>query len=401
MKKILIATLGMLLLVSPSIAQKKGKQSKAVTPPVAAVKSDTTKKKVGLQPYKQLISAKAKTRRGLFTTHKISEDYYFEIADSILGREFLAVTRISKAPTGGGYGGQEENRQVLRWEKGPNNKLFLRAALYINASPDSTKPIQQAVRNSNLEPIAAAFDIKSIRKDTSVVINVTDFFKGDNQLIALDPSTKRQFNLTTIQTDRSYIQSIQSFPINTEIKMVKTYTSVTPPPSLTPSPFPNTVLPAGFNTGVVTLEINASLILLPRLVARKRLFDNRIGFFATGYTVYGEESQRSETEVFAVRWRLEPKLGDIEKMKRGELVEPKKPIVFYIDPATPVQWRKYLKSGVEDWQKAFEQAGFKNAIFCKEVPPGDSTISTEDARYSFIRYFASKFWKAISAGTTT
>ena len=395
MKKIISLTIGALLFCSPLFAQKKDKKDKASgTQASTQVKADTTKKKGGLQAYKQLINAKAKTRKGLFTTHKINEDYYFEIADSIIGREFIAVTRISKAPTGGGYGGEEENRQVLRWERGPNNKLFLRAALYINTSPDSTKPIQQAVRNSNLEPIAAAFEIKSIRKDTSVVINVTDFFKGDNQLIALDPSTKRQFNLTTLQADRSYIQSIKSFPINTEVKMVKTYTSVTPPPSLTPSPFPTTVLPAGSNTGVVTMEINSSMILLPKIPARKRLFDNRIGFFATGYTVYGEQSQRSETEIFAVRWRLEPKASDIEKMKRGELVEPKKPIVFYIDPATPVQWRKYLKLGIEDWQKAFEQAGFKNAILSKEVAPGDTTISTEDARYSFIRYFASDIQNA-------
>ena len=394
MKKILAAAFGLILLVSPAFSQKKGKKDKPVvsTAP-ASVKSDSTKKKGGLQPYKQLINSKAKTKKGLFTAHKINEDYYFEIADSILGREFIAVTRISKAPTGKGFGGEEENRQVLRWERGPNNKLFLRASLYINASGDSTQPIQQAVLNSNLEPIAAAFEIKSIRRDTSVVINVTDFFKGDNQLIALDPATKRQFNLTTLQSDRSYIQSIKSFPINTEIKMVKTYTSVTPPPSLMPNPFPTTVLPAGENTGVVTMEINSSMILLPKIPARKRLFDNRVGYFATGYTVFGEQSQRSEAEVFAVRWKLEPKAGDIEKMKRGELVEPKKPIVFYIDPATPTQWRKYLKLGIEDWQIAFEQAGFKNAILSKEVAPGDS-ISTEDARYSFIRYFASDIQNA-------
>jgi hypothetical protein len=136
------------------------------------------------------------------------------------------------------------------------------------------------------------------------------------------------------------------------------------------------------------------MILLPANPAKKRLFDNRVGFFANGYTVYGEESQRTKTETFAVRWRLEPKPEDIEKMKRGELVEPIKPIVYYIDPATPVKWRKYLKQGVEDWQKAFEQAGFKNAILAKEVPEGDTTISTEDARYSFIRYFASDIQNA-------
>ncbi|HRI80634.1 MAG TPA: DUF5117 domain-containing protein, partial [Cyclobacteriaceae bacterium] len=376
------------------VAQKNKKNVKEEvkpTPPVA--KADTARKKGGLQPYRQLVG-KAKTQKGLFTVHKISDDYYFELFDSIMGREFIAITRISKSPAGAGYGGELENQQVLRWERGPNNKVFLRAVLFVSASKDTIKPITMAVRNSNLDPIAASFDIKSIRKDTSVVINVTDFFKGDNQLISLDPEKKRRFSLTTIQNDRSFIQGMKSYPVNTEVKMVKTYTSVLPPPASPNAPSQVTVLPAGANAGVVTLELNTSMIQLPKVPARKRLFDKRVGYFANGYTVYGEESQRSETEIFAVHWRLEPKPGDIEKMKRGELVEPKKPIVYYIDPATPVKWRKYLMLGVEDWQKAFEQAGYKNAILAKEIAPGDSSISTEDARYSFIRYFASDIQNA-------
>ena len=383
--------LGASLFIQPSYAQKNKKAD--LNPAPLVVKADTAKKKGGMQSYRQLIS-KAKTQKGLFTVHKINDDYYFELFDSIVGREFIAITRISRTPAGAGYGGEEANRQVLRWERGPNNKMFLRAVLYISASSDTIKPITMAVRNSNLDPIAASFDIKSVRKDTSVVVNVTDFFKGDNQLISLDPERKRRFSLTTIQTDRSYIQGMKSYPINTEVKMVKTYTSVLPPPSSPNTPSQVTVLPAGANVGVVTLELNTSMIQLPKVPVRKRLFDKRVGYFANGYTVYGEESQRSETEVFAVRWRLEPKPGDVEKMKRGELVEPKKPIIYYIDPATPVKWRSYLKLGIEDWQKAFEQAGYKNAILAKEIPAGDSTISTEDARYSFIRYFASDIQNA-------
>ena len=392
--RLLLLMLLMGLCIAPAYSQKKSK-GKSSAPASTAPKPDSTKAKgptSGPQPYSKIITAKAKTQKGLFTIHKVNEDYFFEIPDTILNREFIAITRLAKTPTGAGYGGEEENRQVLRWEKGPNNKLFLRAVLYINASGDSTKPIMEAVRNSNVEPIVASFDIKALSDNKkNYVINVTDFFKGDNQLISLDPRTKRQFSLGALQNDRSYIQKMRSFPINNEVRTVKTFISNLPPPGPSTT---TTQLPAGASTGVVTVEVNVSMILLPANPARKRLFDNRVGFFATGYSVYGEESQRVETEVFAVRWRLEPKPEDVEKMKRGELVEPIKPIVYYIDPATPLKWRKFLKQGVEDWQKAFEQAGFKNAILAKEIPEGDTTISTEDARYSFIRYFASDIQNA-------
>lgn len=394
MRKRILALAVLMLVASAGWAQKKKKDTK--TPPAtttqAPAKAD--EKKDGPQPYRKLITGKTKTQRGLFTVHKNGDDYLFEIPDALMGREFMAVTRTAKTPTGAGYGGEEENRHVLRWERGPGNKLFLRGVLFISASGDSSKPIQMAVRNSNVDPIIASFDIKSIRKDTSVVINVTDFLKGDNQIISLDPDTKRTYSLGGLQADRSYIQSIKTFPINTEVRSVKTYASNLPPPSSPGAPSRINPLPAGTSTGFVTIEMNTSMILLPETPARKRLFDKRVGYFATGYTVYGEESHKSETEVFAVRWRLEPKPEDVEKMKRGELVEPIKPIVYYIDPATPVKWRKYLKQGVEDWQKAFEQAGWKNAIQAREIAPGDSSISTEDARYSFIRYFASDIQNA-------
>ncbi|MCW5912315.1 MAG: zinc-dependent metalloprotease [Cyclobacteriaceae bacterium] len=383
-----------LALALPVSAQKSKKKDDKKPATAVPAKADTTKAKApalpGPKPYKQVITARAKTQKGLFTVHKINDDYFFEVPDSLLGREFMAVTRVAKTPAGAGYGGRQESSQVLRWEKGPDNKLFLRVVLYLSESADTLKPIMQAVRNSNVEPIAASFDIKAIRKDTSVVINVKEFFKGDNQIVSLRPQSKRAYSLTTLMADRSYIQSIKSYPINTEVRMVKTFTSNLPPPGQQQV----TVLPAGSSSGVVTVELNTSMILLPKVPAQKRLFDPRVGYFANGYTVFGEESHKSETEVFAVRWRLEPKPEDVAKMKRGELVEPIKPIVYYIDPATPAKWVKYLKLGIEDWQVAFEQAGFKNAILAKEVPAGDTTISTEDARYSFIRYLASDIQNA-------
>jgi len=375
------------LLLQPSFAQKKRKKNDP-PPPTLSV----TERKAGPKSYKEIIPGRAQTSKGLFTVHKVDDKYYFEIPDSLIGREFMAITRVAKAATSLGYGGEQANQQVLRWERGPENKLFLRVSLFINMPADTAQPISQAVRNSNLDPIAAAFDVKTTRKDTSVVIEVTDFFKADNQILSLTPIARQLYKITSLQADRSYIASIRSFPINTEIRTVKTY-SVTPP-ALTatpapPNPVPSVTLPAGVAAGVVTLEMNTSMVLLPKTPMKKRLFDPRVGFFANGYTIYDDESQRSETKTFVVRWRLEPKnTADMEKQKRGELIEPRQPIVFYIDPATPNKWRKYLRQGVDDWQVAFEKAGWKNAIMARDLPPGD-TVSLEDARYSVIRYFAS------------
>ncbi|HEX5668162.1 MAG TPA: zinc-dependent metalloprotease, partial [Chitinophagaceae bacterium] len=160
------------------------------------------------------------------------------------------------------------------------------------------------------------------------------------------------------------------------------------------SPFPSASVPAASTAGAVTLEMNTSFIVLPKVPAKKRLFDTRIGYFADDYTVYSDDQQKVEQANFIVRWKLEPKPEDVEKWKRGELVEPVKPIIYYIDPATPKKWRPYLIQGINDWQTAFEKAGFKNAIMGKEWPENDSSMSLEDARFSVIRYFASDIQNA-------
>ncbi len=360
------------------------------TPTAKTTKPDSAAAK-GPKPYAEVITAKAVSMNGLLTIHRLEDKYFFEIPDSIMGRDIMAITRTSKTPTGAGYGGEQANRQVIRLEK-REDKVFLRVKNYINVSADSTQPIFKAVETSNVDPIAAAFDIKAVRKDTSVVIEVTDFFKDANQVFALSPITKQIYKLTDLQKDRSYIESIRAYPINVEIRTVKTF-GVTPPslnPPTTPSPFEPVTLRGGLSAGVVTFELNTSLILLPKERMRKRFFDPRVGYFATGYTVYDDNSQRTKDETFAARWRLEPKnAADAARQQRGELVEPAKPIVYYIDPATPLKWRSYLKQGIEDWQKAFEQAGWKNAILAKDWPLNDTTMSLEDARFSVLRYFAS------------
>jgi hypothetical protein len=140
--------------------------------------------------------------------------------------------------------------------------------------------------------------------------------------------------------------------------------------------------------GNATVELNSSMVLLPAVPMQPRYFDPRVGYFTTSVTDFDADPQGVKRISMITRWRLEPKPEDMEKYKRGELVEPAKPIIFYIDPATPAKWRKYLIMGVNDWQAAFEQAGFKNAIMAKmaPTPQEDSTWSIDDARFSAIVY---------------
>lgn len=375
--------------------KKKPEEPAKTTPPPTTAAKPAEAPKTGPKPYKEVITDKAKTSKGLITVHKIDEKYFFEIADSLLGRDIMTVTRYSKTAAGGGiFGGEEVNRQMVRWEKGPDNKIFLRSITIVMTSADSTKPIFQAVRNSSADPIIGAFDIKALKKDTLSVIDVTDFFKGDNQVFSLGSIDKQFLKITALQADRSYIQHMRSYPLNTEIRTVKTFGVIPPTVSLMPIPQIGQYLPASRDAGVVTMEFNTSMILLPKVPMRKRFFDQRVGYFANQYDVFGEESLKSDEEVFAVRWRLEPKSKeDAERQKRGEAIEPKKPIVYYIDPATPKKWQKYLKAGIDDWQGAFEKAGWKNAIRGEYMNESDS-LSLEDARFSAIRYFAADIQNA-------
>lgn len=347
------------------------------------------------RPYREIITDKAVSKKGMFTVHKVEDRYYFEISNAMLGREILAVTRYIKVPANGGgrgvYGGEIANQQTLAFEKGPSNNIFLRVITLVNAA-DPKDDIYKAVSNSNLNAITAAFPIAAFSKDSSaVVIEVTDFFKGDNQVVSINSGVKRNLGLAQIAPDRSYIQKLAPYPINVEVRTVKTFTATPGGTSFGAISIPGggTSVPAANAAGAVTLELNTSLLLLPEKPMTPRIADKRVGFFTDDYVLFSDDQQKVENKEFAVRWRLEPKDEDVEKWKRGELVEPKKPIIYYIDPATPKQWRKHLILGVNDWQKAFEKAGFKNAIMGKEWPENDTTMSMEDARYSVIRYFAS------------
>ena len=274
------------------------------------------------------------------------------------------------------FGGEQVNQQTVYWQVAPNDQLLLRSYLLVNTA-DSVDAINKAILISNENPIIGSFKIES-HKNNAYRIKVTSFFNEDNMALGMPRYMKNSWGLQAYLPSASYIESIKTFPLNTEIRTVKTWASQT-----------NSTY-AGALTGKVTIGLNISFVLLPKEPMQRRLFDPRVGYFTDNYNYYSDNQQRVSVKRFITRWRLEPKdSADAEKMKRGELVEPKKPIVYYIDPATPKQWRPYLIAGVNDWQKAFEKAGFKNAIMAKEWPENDSTMSMEDARYSVIRYLAS------------
>lgn len=385
-KPIIMTAMAVLVVLSVSAQRRPGSPAVSDTSKLKAPTPGFSVPKQGPKPYKEVITDKAVSHEGLFTVHKVEEKWYFEIPDSLLLREVMAITRFSKTAGGGVYGGELANQQTLQWEKGPNHTLFLRVVTLVNMAADSTNNIYKAVTNSNVNPIAAAFDIKAYGKDSaSAVIDVTDYFKGDNLVVSIPAAVKGRMKLGGLASDRSYIQHISTFPINTEVRTVKTFTAG----GGAPSSFGFSVSSPSDAAGAVTLELNTSFILLPAVPMQKRLFDLRVGYFADDYTVYSDDQQKVDNQEFIVRWKLEPKEEDRAKWQRGELVEPRKPIVYYIDPATPKKWRPYLIQGVNDWQQAFEKAGFKNAIQAKEWPESDTTMSLEDARYSVLRYFAS------------
>ena len=375
MKNLFFAFLSLFLIFSLnniSAQSKKGKKKNKETN--ESVKKEN--KKETIQPYGKVIKKSAISDEGLFIVHKVEGNQYYEIPDSLFGREMLMVTRISKTASGIGFGGGKQNTQVLRWER-KNKKVLLRVVSHQIVASDSL-PIHEAVVNSNFEPILYSFDIKAIGKDSnSTVIQVNKFFEEDVKAIGYPSKRRKAYKISGIDKTRCYIESIKSYPLNIESRHVKTYKASEPP--------------SNSSTGSISMELNNSMVLLPVKPMRRRYFDQRVGWFSRSQTDYGLENQKSKSVRYLDRWKLEVKKEDIEKFKKGELVEPKKQIVYYVDRATPKKWIPYLKQGIEDWQIAFEEAGFKNAIIAKDPPSieEDPDWSPEDVRYSVVRYLAS------------
>ena len=332
-------------------------------------KSDKEKKE---KTYSDVITDKAVTDSGLFEVHKVDGKYYYEIHDSLLGRDMLMVTRIAKMAKEIPLGAHKLSEQVLSWQKFDQN-ILLKELSYSKFASDSL-PVKEAVSNSNFEPIISSFKIEVENKDkNTVVIDVTNLYKSDIKSFGYPQSYRKRNKISSLDSKLSFIESIRSFPLNIEAKHIKTYKS------------------SDAKNGQISMLLNNSMILLPKEPMKRRYYDKRVGWFTTSQTDYGIDNQEAETVRYLDRWRLEIKDEDKEKFEAGELVEPKKQIVYYIDRATPKKWRKYLKQGIEDWNAAFEQAGFKNAIVCKDPPTEeeDPDWSPEDVRYSVVRYLAS------------
>ena len=335
-------------------------------------KQEKEKKEKKEKVYSDIITDKAITDEGLFDVHKVDGKYYYEIHDSLLGRDMMMVTRVVKMATELPLRAHKLSEQVLRWEKFDNN-ILLRVASYSNFANDSL-PIKEAVSNSNFEPIIASFKIEAENEEkNSILIDVSNLYKSDIKAFGFPQRSRKTYKLSSLDSKLSMIESIKSFPLNVEARHIKTYKS------------------SDSRNGQISMLLNNSIILLPKEPMRRRYFDQRVGWITNRQIDYGLDNQEAESVKYLRRWRLEIKDEDIDKYKNGELVEPKNPIVFYIDPGTPFKWRKYIKQGIEDWNAAFEEAGFKNAIIAKDPPTKeeDPDWSSEDIRYSVFRYLAS------------
>lgn len=327
--------------------------------------------------YADVVTAEAVTDEGLFRVHRVGETLYFEIPDSLLGRDMLLVSRIGKVPVGfPGFqpAGVKTGEQVLRWEL-QGDRILLRTISYANVAPDSLA-IAVSVEANNFAPIIGAFDIEVAGEDgASSVIDVTSFFESDTPaLTGLAPRLRSEYGVRGLDGDRSFINYARSYPLNVDVRHTMTYNASEPP--------------AQARSGAISMEMHQSMILLPEEPLRPRHADSRVGWFSITRTNFGLDEQKAAEETFIRRWRLEP--SDPARYFRGELVDPVKPIVYYIDPGTPEKWRPYVKMGVEDWQAAFETAGFSNAIVALDPPSPeeDPEWSAQDVRYSVVRWAA-------------
>lgn len=340
-------------------------------------KSKKDKKDEKLSDYAKLIKKGGSVQKGLFTVRHIENKWYFEVPQDKLGKLFLIVTRFTSVPAGFKYNiGEEVNENVVYLEKHAD-ALWLRSYVNNVETPEGSD-ISRSVEKATVNPIVASFpiikDSAKQAKDHGWLIDVTNFYTQDNKITSFDNSDKGILKIGGVQKDLTVVDTICSLPVNIEARTLRTYSA-------------NGGGTPAAKTGYVTLGLNTSIVQLPDDPMQPRYADERVGYFETKKTELSDYGITSHT-AFISRYRLEPK--NEKAYLAGKLTEPKKPIIYYIDPATPKKWVPYLMAGINDWNKAFEAAGFKNAIQAREWPEDDKGMSVDDARFCVLRYLPSE-----------
>ncbi len=360
------------------------------TPPTGATQERPTfpglpSREPEIKPYDKVITKDAKSDEGIFTVHRIKEKVYYEIPKKEFDKEYLWVSQIAKTTLGVGYGGQAMGNRVVRWER-HNNRILLRNVNY-EVVADPKEPIAKAVRAANNDTIIKSFYIEALDKngkDDSVVIDVTPLFTTE----VTEFSARARLRARMFDASRSFVERIVSFPENIEIEATHTFSNPPDPTPPTVTPSPVIFFAPGMGTGSASVVMHYSMVKLPEKPMMPRLADERVGYFSVRKTDYGKDEHRAPPRTYITRWRLE------KKDPNAAMSEPIKPIVYYVDPATPTKWVSYVKKGIEDWQPAFEAAGFKNAILARDAPKDDPEWSAEDARYSVVRWLPSTIQNA-------
>jgi hypothetical protein len=331
------------------------------------------------KPYDKVITKEAKSDEGVFTVHRIKEKVYYEIPKKEFGKDFLWVTQIARTTLGVGYGGQALGNRVVRWER-RDNRVLLRSVSY-DMVADPSLPVAKAVQAANNDAILQAFNVEAVGKDEAPVIDVTKLFTTE----VPEFSARTRLRASGFDASRSFLDRIVSFPENIEVEATHTYTAQAPPPGQAAAPAPAGLAASGMRPGSASIVIHYSMVKLPEKPMQPRIFDERVGYFSVEQQDFGKDEHRAPTRTYITRYRLE------KKDPAAAVSDPVKPIVYYVDAATPAKWIPWMIKGIEEWQVAFEAAGFRKAIIGKRAPTPaeDPDFSPEDARYSVIRWLPS------------
>jgi len=340
------------------------------------------------RPYAQVIRGEVKTKAGLFKTHQIGSQLYYEIPATEMGKDLLLVTQIAKTNEGDGYGGQSLDERVVRWER-KGHRVLLRSVSYAIVS-DPSNPIAEAVANANYDAILASFNVAAYGPDSAAVIEVSRIYTNPPSEISV-----AQRYRGAVDASRSFLERVATYPKNIEVEATLTIAAQPTPQSFLPGLPPSQPAP-GTPPITKSFVLHWSMVKLPDQPMMPRLRDSRVGYFFTSTTDFSRPEQRAQQRNFIARWRLE------KKDPNAALSEPKQPIVYYVDPATPSWLVPYVKAGIEEWQPAFEAAGFKKGIIAKEAPSKteDPDWSPEDARYSVVRWLPSTIENAVGPSVT-